>query len=303
MKKLKRKVINNLPDFLIGYKIRNKISIPEAPVPECEFKVATEKEELEEAYALLYKAYLGKKFIDKKKSGLHLMRQHAHPLTVTLVGKINGKVVITASVFPDSELGLPMDSLYKKELDKLRKQGRFIAEVGSLASAPEVRRGSHHLPMMMNNIVHRYAKDNMGADDLVITVNPLHEFVYKHVILFKRIGKVKPYQTVKGHLAVPMRLDLHTVESRHIKTYAKKPKSKNFHRFFFVKQYDNIKLPIAGIPNLGFNESLYQEFFIKRSEVDRVDFTKDQAVIAKLYAKYYGQVKGTPTFVARKKIA
>ncbi|MEM7486633.1 MAG: hypothetical protein AAF348_15600 [Bacteroidota bacterium] len=286
MKQFQKLFLRKAPGFVKGKMIRNKVNIPKNPAKDFVFKIATQPDELEQVYELLYKAYLEKGFVNEKPCKMHLTPFHGHPLAVTFVGKYGDEVAITISLFPDSELGLPMDDLYKKELDKLRKQGRFIAEVGSLASSPKFRTGSQLLPLMMNNIMHRYAKEHLRVEDLVITVNPAHEFVYRHIVFFKRMGKVKPYDTVNGHLAVPLRLNLHTAHAiLKTKTDHLAP-NKNLYDFFYKNHYKNVILPSDNKIVQVFNKRLYNQFFSHDNQLDYFVSGKQHLILFELYDKF-----------------
>ncbi len=286
MRTKKKRFLKYVPGFIKGKVIREKINIPDAPLLDFTFKIATELEELEQAFRLIYRAYRLKGFIHPKTSGMHLMQQHAHPLSTTFVGKLKDRVVITMSVFTDSEMGLPMDTLYKNELDRLRNKGRFIAEVGNFASEPAVRKGNQLLPMMMNNLMSRYAKKHLRLDDLVITVNPAHEFIYKHIILFKRIGEVRSYDTVNGHLAVPMLLDLNEYQRTYFKKYHGKARHKDLHRFFFITDFKNLRLPKENQILSVFDKNIYTHFFVKMAASNAIFKRDEQQFVFKLYEKY-----------------
>ena len=107
--------------------------IPE--IGEVEYKIASSREEIEQSMAFVYKEYLLRGFILPKyyRSGLRITLHHVLPGTTTFVGLKNKKVVITNTLIPDSPLGLPMDTVYKEEVDKLRRAGRKVAEGAYLA--------------------------------------------------------------------------------------------------------------------------------------------------------------------------
>ncbi len=288
----KKQLLQNLPGFVKGALVRDKVNINNTLSDKFEFKIATTREEREQAYQLTYKAYRKQGFIASHPSGMHFRLQHAHPLAATFIGKLDGEVVITMSLFPDSELCLPMDSLYKKELDKLRRRGRFIAEVGTLASSPKVRVGLQQLPMMMNNIMHRYASQHLGVDDLVLAVNPNHELVYRHLILCGRIGRNKPYDKVNGHIAVPLRLNVRRCEKDYHHKYHRKPIEKDFHYFFYTQQHDNIVLPDKRGIAPGFTREEYHYFFEQQTELGS---NLDQNTQWQLYRLYdHHRVKTIP---------
>jgi hypothetical protein len=181
--------------------------------------------------------------MDPHPTGLRVTEYHRLPDTATFIGKIGDDVVVTMSLIPDSNLGLPMDSEYRSELDTLRIQHRYIAEVGSLASAPSFRNTDQNVPMHGNKIMHTYASQYLKADDLVITINPKHRYFYEHILLFQQIGEEKQYEFVKGAPAIPMRLDLTTAKRRYAEIYDGRTCDKDLHNFFFVTGSRSIQLP------------------------------------------------------------
>lgn len=121
----------------------------------------------------------------------------------------DGKVVATLSRVVDSDdMGLPMDSLYKDELEPLRKEGRKISECGSFASLQEKPYRMAAVELTQNIILDSIAEK---ISDICITVNPRHVNFYSKRYGFQVFGPEKHYAKV-GAPAVPMRLDLHSYQ-------------------------------------------------------------------------------------------
>lgn len=95
--------------------------------------------------------------------------------------------IYTASLFPDNHLGIPMDSGFKTEVDVLRKQKAIIAEVGCLASHPQFRKKDKNIPMIMNKLIMKYAKNILGITHLLITIHPKHLKIYEDILLFEQV--------------------------------------------------------------------------------------------------------------------
>ena len=94
------------------------------PLEFIEVRVARDTDELEEAFALVYREYLRKGYTDKNSSGLRLSLHNALPDATTFIALSEKNVIIaTATIVPDSFLGLPMDSIYYDELNRLRRIG------------------------------------------------------------------------------------------------------------------------------------------------------------------------------------
>jgi hypothetical protein len=80
-----------------------------------EYRVARTREELEKAYSLVYKEYLRRGYVKQNASGLRISIYNALPQTTTFISIIEKEIIATATVIPDSYLGLPMDEIYHEE--------------------------------------------------------------------------------------------------------------------------------------------------------------------------------------------
>ena len=109
------------------------------------------------------------------------------PNRITLVAHQENKVAGTVTLGLDGPNGLVVDELYKAEVDALRAKGRKIAELTKLAvdeisASKAVLAALFHIAFIYAFHIHKYT-------DFVIEVNPRHEFFYKRMLGFNRIGK------------------------------------------------------------------------------------------------------------------
>lgn len=211
------------------------------------FKPARSAEDYFTALKLVQDVYIEEGYIsaDEASCPCRILEHHFFEKTMVFIGRKSDQLIFTVSLFPDSPKGLPMDQIYKKELDHLRNQGRVIGEVGCLATHPEFRDGSQNILMHGNKIMLKYAMEHLHLDDLVITVNPKHALVYKEVLLFDELGEgqVRPYPKVNSNPAIALRLNLHEVEEKCKHFYQNNPLETNLHHFLFVKQNSTLQLP------------------------------------------------------------
>jgi UDP:flavonoid glycosyltransferase YjiC (YdhE family) len=212
------------------------------------FKLAETREEREQAFALLHNMYVRRGLIDQTPSGLKLSVFSLLPTTSIFIGVRDGRVLSTMALIEDSPLGLPMEEIYGEEVARLRLPGRRVAEVGSLAVATGVR--GKGLPLLMYNLMFRWAHFYRGVDDLAIAVNPRVEDFYSTLLLFERIGGVRTYETLKQAPAVALRLDLRTGVARYRRIYdhngatvGRRSPLSNLYRFFCVEEFSNLSLP------------------------------------------------------------
>lgn len=243
MQKTIKNATGKLSPSLFATKLRNKIRINSELANGFQFKIAQRKDEFEGACRLVHDQYVQKGYMERRKSGMRLSLFHAFPETTTFIGKKNNLLAYTLTLFQDSALGLPMDSIYKKELDSLRAQGRKIAEVGALAAHTDIQNEDQTVLMHGNKIMHTYSRDYLGVDDLVIAINPKHQWLYEHVLLFEKIGDLTHYDYVKKAPAVAYRLNLRSAEANYRAAYEGNTPEKNLHDFFFKKQSPCIEFP------------------------------------------------------------
>ncbi len=226
--------------------LREMIRINDLETREYNFGLVTRENDFLTALKLVQDVYIEEGYVNRETDigPYRILKNHHHEETAVFVGKKQTQVAFTVSLFPDSAWGLPMDAIYKEELDYLRSQGRKLGEVGCLATHPEHRNGSQNILMHGNKIMFKYAMDTLELDDLVIAVHPKHALVYKEVLMFEEIdpGTVKTYPKVNNNPAIALRLDLHEAEDKFRHFYQNNSLETNLHHFIFVKNSTNIEI-------------------------------------------------------------
>jgi len=262
-------ILKKMPVSIAGPLFRKRVLLNDDSTKDIEFKIADTKDELEQAYKLVYKVYAKENIIKSTQESLRLKLVNANPHTTVFIAKKENRVIMTMSLYPDSALGLPIDQLYKKEVNKLRNQGRYIAEVGAFASAIAYRKNNQTLPFLMNKIMHTYAAEYLKIDDLLIAVNKKHVWVYKNLLLFKQIGKEKYYadKDICQYPLIPLRLALETSRDRYRKAYKNYPSHNNLFHFFFHKNNTNISLPNERRPYYIWSKELLSYFFEEKTNL------------------------------------
>lgn len=157
------------------------------------------------ALRLIHRQYLLQGYCRNNGCGLFYGIHHLCPHAQMVNFKYKYRIIATVTKFKDSDLfGLPMDALYKKELDTLRARGRKIVECGSLASIEEKFFQNAVIYLQRATI---YSCMDGGMDDLCIAVNPKHVSFYKRFFLFQDLGPERHYKMVHAP-AVALRLPL-----------------------------------------------------------------------------------------------
>ncbi|MCF6246262.1 MAG: N-acyl-L-homoserine lactone synthetase [Desulfobacula sp.] len=210
------------------------------------FRTAATPEDYLSAFNLVYKVFVKTGYTKPCKTPFRLAPQHCNRDSRIFIGthkddNIN-KLIYSISIFPDSDTGLPMDMVFKKELDLLRSRGRFIVEAGHLAADPAFKMNTMNIPMLGNKILHQYASRHLNADDIVIAIHPKHEWIYKDLLLFEKIGEIKEYSYANNNPALAMRLDLREMKKNYKKAYKNINKKNNLYHFFFTENSTSIIL-------------------------------------------------------------
>ena len=265
-----RKIVRGLPDPISGPFVRRGLLIDDSWAEGVLFKVADTREELEAAYRLVHEVYVNEGYEDLNKPEMRINLRYALPTTATIVGKVGDQVVITLTIIGDSPFGLPMDMIFSRELSDLRRDDRWIAEIGALASHPDFRRRQQAVALYADKAILAYAMSCLEVDDVVIAINPKHVWVYKHLLLFETISNdVRQYRYVNDAPAVAMRLDMTTCLERWRRAYQGKPGKKSFYSFFQLEDPDHIDLPKNKASRPVWDEAMFSYFFEQQDDPRR----------------------------------
>jgi hypothetical protein len=190
---------------------------------QCEFRPAKSSTEFKAAAHLVYLEYMRKKYTIPNKGQLRISIYQFLKKSTTLIALYKKKYIIgTMTLIEDSPLGLPMDKIYKTELDVFRDQGRNLVECGLLAMNDRIlgdaRLGFSQMDRMVA-VLHffkrmiQHLRSAENAPVLVCCFHPNHEFFYRGIQLEPLAGR-KPHVGVEGSPAVAYFLDFSTVERR-----------------------------------------------------------------------------------------
>jgi len=193
------------------------------PVPgitrDIEVKIASERQEWEEALEIVTQSYRSRGYEPADTKGLRFTPFHALPETTTFVAKHAGHVVATLSLVADNTLlGLPMECIFAPEIRDLRLQGRRLGEASSLADAGLGVREFLQVFITIIKLTMQYHV-GQGGDTWVITVNPRHRNFYSKVLGFAPLGPCRSYPCVQDAPAEAYLLDLPLMKANAPKMY------------------------------------------------------------------------------------
>jgi hypothetical protein len=173
---------------------------------ELTFGLAQQVQQVIEAWKLVYRSYLEIGLIDANPFEIHTSEQACSLNSSAVVcGDLRSSPVCTLSVMHDSELGLPLDTVYAPQLDDLRAQGRQLMEVGLLADRRRDFRGT--FAALLELMRYAFWEGRLTRSDIVIGVHPHHTAFYRRYFAFEEAGPLSTHPSVKHHPVVLLRLD------------------------------------------------------------------------------------------------
>jgi len=138
--------------------------------------------------------------------GYQLPTPHVHhPLRKTFLASSGTQLLGTLSILLDSKTGLVADALFKQELDRHRKLGHRVCELGKLAIAQDGN--SREVATALFNMAYLYGRTIHRVSDTFIEVNPRHVSFYRRLLGFDVAAKGRHCPRVNAP-AILMHLDV-----------------------------------------------------------------------------------------------
>ena len=245
--------------------------------------------EFEQAFSMVYDEYRQSGYIPAPKpSGMVLNPHNFLPNTVVFIAKSYEEVISTLAQFFDNPVfGLPMDAIYREELEPLRRHGRKISEIGTLATKKNFR--WQNLFMYICQVMYWYS-NYKKVDDLCITVNPKHAEFYKTIFLFEEFGAAKEHPKV-GAPAVLLRLNMHNIREKLKEIYHEFDFESNLYRYFHQVDSEHLedfsealqKKGVMPLARSSFDPQTATYFFDKDRNVFDELFPEQKEYLKRLY--------------------
>jgi hypothetical protein len=177
------------------------------------YYVASTLEDVLEAWSLVYQAYRRAGLIDPNPFEIHTVPQAVGPQTMVVTGMMGPEVGTTVSAYIDHPGGLPLDTVYRPEIDGLRAEGRKVMEVGLFGDRRDhLTRSSVGLFELMR-FAFFYAV-HTKCDDALIGIHPRHAPFYQRYIGLEPMADLRTHPAVKDHPVVLMRMDFRAKRER-----------------------------------------------------------------------------------------
>lgn len=278
MKSLTRKIkkyctfaiLDFLPRPVKDKILREFISLDYNLPDNIEFKLAETKDEFEQAFSLLYEGYLKSGSMAPDPSGLRITKYHILPASSVVIACKGGKVIATASIFRDSDFGIPADKEFN--LSQLNAAGHRIAEISSLCVDDEYNKNSRHILFALIKYVYEYANIYFGVDIFIITIKKFRSHFYESIFNYQPTENrvVRNYSFSNGATVISRYLNLNEAKIFYETAYKDYPDSKNIYKYFIHTQIKNYKFPTRKYNTIltpKFSPELFEYFFIKKKQI------------------------------------
>ncbi|OYP33032.1 N-acyl amino acid synthase FeeM domain-containing protein [Rhodopirellula sp. MGV] len=173
--------------------------------PGLRYQIANERNELHDAFALIYQSYLHAGLVQNNDNGIRLTPYHLLDSTEVFVTKLEDTVVSTISLIGDGKLGLPLESIYRHNVQIIRRRGLKMAEIGSLADRRDSPVRFIETFAGMGRLLAQVAMSR-GYDGLVAATHPKHARLYSRILPFEQIGCEATCPYANGNPAVMLAL-------------------------------------------------------------------------------------------------
>lgn len=184
-----------------------------------DYRLARQSAERMGAFRLIHDAYVRAGLGHATETGMRVTPYQILSTSQIFVGMLEREVVSTVSLIGDGELGVPMDVMFREDVDELRRAGRRVAEVSCLADR---RRDSKRFLSSfreLTRLMAQYARSE-GIDTLLITVHPRHAKFYAHYLGFETLTeRVAECPHVEDRPAVALQLNFAHVDEHRPRCY------------------------------------------------------------------------------------
>jgi hypothetical protein len=214
------------------------------PGKEWRIVIANTKAFREAAFRLVYDVYTSKGYALKVRpeSAMLCTIQFMHPETIIFLVLKGEEPVGTATVVPDSPLGLAVDLIFPEPLASLRKEGRRLCEVSSLAVTEGVAHESVDLTTHLYRLLILASVRSLKGTDIVACVMAHHGDFYNNVLLFDDVSVETRRSPKTGQQVRYGRLNLETMKGRYARRYEGVTGRQNLYRWFFENEDEPVML-------------------------------------------------------------
>ncbi len=197
---------------------RQSIDRSQPTTAEITYKIAATQDERAAAFRLAYRSYLRAGLGEPNPHQMRVTPYHLLSTTEVFIAVLRGETIFTVSLIGDGQLGLPMETIYAKEVASRRRRGLVLGEVSCLADRRRQFRRFFPVFLKVGRLMVQCARQR-GFDELLVAVHPKHARFYQRLMSFELIGEETTYPAVCNQPAVALSLDLARIDRERPENY------------------------------------------------------------------------------------
>lgn len=195
-----------------------KLDLSGATTAGIQYRIAASRAERAAAFRLVYHSYLRAGLGEPNPYEMRITPYHLLPSTQVFIAVLQGEVISTVSLIADGKLGLPIESVYAREVALRREQGLFVGEASCLADRRARFQRLFPVFLKLCRLMVQCAR-RQGLDHLLVAVHPKHARFYRRFMDFEQIGQAAAYPSVRNHPAVALCLDFARIDRERPENY------------------------------------------------------------------------------------
>jgi hypothetical protein len=175
-------------------------------------------DELRGAFRLIHQAYVQRGLALPNSLEMRVTPYHGLISTEVVIGRYHEDVICTATIIHDGDMGLPMECVYQRDVEKFRERNLKICEISCLADRRKhMARSFPALSRLMSLIAQ--SSFRRGTNEVLIAVHPRHARFYERYLGFTQFADERTYPSVRNHPAVALHLDLNNLAENNPEAY------------------------------------------------------------------------------------
>ena len=169
-----------------------------------EYRIARTRRDLLGAFRLLQCRYLEAGLSSNHAATIRVLPHHLWEETQVFVAVRRKTVIGSLCLTRDGNRGgIPMESTYGEAINRLRKAGSRIGELGSLTVDGGRERLTGEIFGQLTRLMMFHCR-YVGVDEVVCVVHPRHAKFYQKAMGFRTIGDLSRCRDVDGQPGIPI---------------------------------------------------------------------------------------------------
>jgi hypothetical protein len=235
---------NILPQKLKQIWIRSKLKIDPIHFKDVVFKIAETRDELEQAYKLLYKVFRAKNLVIVNSSEMKITKLDVLPTTKMLIAVRNGEVQSCLSLSFEGVFRTPSEEHF--DLNFIKKQNKAFIELSHFAIEPQISHFHEDFLLPLCRLALELNTFGPRAEFIVTSLSPGHFDYFKAVFGLRRLSEQSNlFEDFNSRPAICAFSEINELKQNMKIIYGEKPSSRNLFYYLFEASDSRLKVEMS----------------------------------------------------------